>query len=82
MTRSTRSSRRSAAAPARAVSIVGYWLHAGARSDAVPRLTVVINLNMTERTQTGIHFIPDAFCRGVPDCTTAMVATRDAVNEG
>jgi hypothetical protein len=46
MTRSTRSSRRSADAPALAASIVEYRAHAGARSDAVPRLTVAISLNM------------------------------------
>ena len=46
MTRSTRSSRNSAEAPALAASMVGYRAHAGARSDAVPRLTVVINLNI------------------------------------
>ena len=46
MTRSTRSSRRSAEAPALADSIVEYRAHAGARSDAVPRLTVAISLNM------------------------------------
>ena len=33
-------------APARAASIVAYRPQAGARPDAVPRLTVVINLNM------------------------------------
>jgi hypothetical protein len=37
MTRSTRSSRMSAEAPALAASMLGYRAHAAARSDAVPR---------------------------------------------
>jgi hypothetical protein len=46
MTRSTRSSRMSAEAPALAASMLRYRAHAAARSDAVPRLTVVMGLNM------------------------------------
>ena len=46
MTRSTRSSRMSAEAPALAASMLGYRAHAAARSDAVPRLTVVMSLNV------------------------------------
>jgi hypothetical protein len=36
----------SAEAPALAASMLGYRAHAAARSDAVPRLTVVIRLNI------------------------------------
>jgi hypothetical protein len=46
MTRWTRSSRRSVATAARAASMSGYCAHAAGSWQAVPRLTVVISLNM------------------------------------
>ena len=46
MTRSTQSSRMSAEAPALAASMLGYRGHAAAKSNAVPRLTVVMSLNI------------------------------------
>src|SRR5712692_5444319 len=46
MTRRMRSSLRSVVTPTRAASRVGYRAHAGASSEAEPRLIVVISLNI------------------------------------
>ena len=52
-----RSSRSSVVTPTRAAPIVGYRAHAGARSEAEPRLIVVISLNICCEPPTTVSLV-------------------------